>query len=151
MIEYGVEKIQNAQHELGVLFDEHYDINCPMPDKLKAEPDWERWFQLQDMDMFRLFTARKNSRLIGYIFLFIAPSFQYKTHLFAVVDMIYVRKQNRASGAGYYLLKYAEDYIKQLGVSVMGISTTVDAPFDKLLNRLGYELRERSYSKWIGE
>lgn len=151
LIEYALEKIQDLKPELGTLFKEHYLINCPMPDKLEMKPDWQRWYQLSELDILKVFTARKNNKLVGYVFIFVSQSLHYMDHYYAYVDGIYVRKQNRASGTGYYLLKYAEDYVANMGASVIGINTRVDAPFDKLLERLGYSLQERSYAKWIGK
>jgi hypothetical protein len=51
---------------------------------------------------------------------------------------------------GFKLIKYAESRLKEMGVSVIHINTKVHAPFDSLMDRMGYNLIERLYSKYIG-
>ena len=64
--------------------------------------------------------------------------------------MIYVRPDKRAGMTGFKLIKYAESRLKEMGVSVININTKVHAPFDSLMDRMGYNLIERLYSKYIG-
>ena len=74
----------------------------------------------------------------------------YKDHLFANNDVIYGRPDKRAGMTGLKLIQYAESRIKEMGVSVIHINTKVHAPFDSLMDRMGYNLIERLYSKYIG-
>jgi len=47
-------------------------------------------------------------------------------------------------------MRFAEKEIKDLGVSVMMMSTKIHKPLDKLFLRLGYAPIERIYSKNLG-
>ena len=53
----------------------------------------------------------------------------------------------RAGATGYKLVKYAEDYCKDSGVSLMTINTKVHLPFDSLMVGMGFDLIERIYAK----
>jgi hypothetical protein len=52
---------------------------------------------------------------------------------------------------GYKLIKSAETYLQKSGVSLININTKVHTPFDKLMVKMGYNLIERLYSKYIGD
>jgi hypothetical protein len=52
---------------------------------------------------------------------------------------------------GANLIQYAEQDLKKLGVSVLTINTKVHRPFDSLMERMGFSLKERVYSKYLGE
>jgi GNAT superfamily N-acetyltransferase len=67
--------------------------------------------------------------------------------LFAVNDVIYLEPEYRKGMTGFRLIKAAEKWLKDDGVSVLSINTKVHKPFDLLLERLGFNLIERVYSK----
>ena len=56
-----------------------------------------------------------------------------------------------AGATGYKLIKFAEDYCRDIGVSLMMINTKVHIPFDKLMIGMGFDLIERVYSKFLGK
>ena len=120
------------------------------PYNLKMNVDWQAYFNLCRADKLKVFTARKNNKLIGYLIAFINTHLHYKDYLVACCDMVYVKPEYRKSGTGYYLIEYAENKLYDIGVTIFGINTRVDHPFDKLMSRMQYNLQERSYSKYIG-
>ena len=92
-----------------------------------------------------------NQELVGYFCVVATKSLHYKDHIFATCDIIYVKQDKRAGMTGYKLIEFAEQDLKKLGVSLLAINTKIHAPFDKLLNRMDYNLTERLYTKYIGE
>ena len=148
LISYATEKMQGLQKEITPLMQEQHLVSTPY--KLKMNINWKAYFNLCKADMLKAFTARKDGKLVGYLLAFVNTHLHYQDHLVASCDMVYVKPEYRTSGTGYYLIKYAEEQLFNLGVSIFGINTRVDRPFDKLMTRMNYDLQERSYLKYIG-
>ena len=128
----------------------HWEQIALNKDKIKLNPDWEKYEAMCDAGVMKIYTARKEHELVGYFIVGVSHNIHYKDHLFAVCDIIYVKPDSRAGMTGYKLIKYAESELKKLGVSVIQINTKTHTPFDKLLLRMGFGLIERLYSKYIG-
>jgi GNAT superfamily N-acetyltransferase len=71
--------------------------------------------------------------------------------VFAVNDILYLKKEYRKGRTGIKLIKFAEEYLRDDGVSVLNINTKVHKPFDVLMKHMGFGLIERVYSKYIGD
>lgn len=149
LITYATEKMQGLQEEITPLMQEQHLVSTPY--NLKMNVNWKAYFNLCKADMLKVFTARKDGELVGYLLAFINTHLHYKDHLVACCDMVYVKPEYRKIGTGYYLIQYAEEQLSNIGVSIFGINTRVDRPFDKLMSRMQYNLQERSYSKYIGK
>ena len=65
-------------------------------------------------------------------------------------DHIYLSPKYRKGMTGIRLMKFAEKYLRKDGASVMIINTKVKNPFDPILERLGFNLTERVYTKYLG-
>ena len=71
----------------------------------------------------------------------------YKDHIFAYNDVLFLHPDYRKGLAGMKLLKVAEKFLKQDGVSLLVVNTKVHKPFDALLERMGYTHIENNFSK----
>jgi len=60
-----------------------------------------------------------------------------------------MHKDYRKGFAGIKLIKFAKKCLTEDGVSVLTINTKVHQPFDKVLERLGFNLIERTYSSYL--
>ena len=69
--------------------------------------------------------------------------------MFAANDIIYLHKDFRKGFTGIKLIKFAEQALKEDGVSVLVVNTKVHQPFDSVLEWLGFNLTERMYSKYL--
>ena len=74
-------------------------------------------------------------------------SLHYQDHLFAYNDVIFLAKGHRKGLTGVKLIKFASEAMEAEGISLMMVNTKVHQSFDKILERLGYNLIERVYSK----
>lgn len=149
-MEYREESYTNIKDDIKPLIEQHWEQIAVNKDKIKLNPDWDEYQRLYFAGNLKIFTARDNSELVGYFIAVVSRNIHYKDHLFANNDIIYVRPDKRAGMTGFKLIKYAESRLKEMGVSVININTKVHAPFDKLMDRMGYNLIERLYSKYIG-
>lgn len=148
---FQIEKVRDVRKEVQPLLEMHWEQIALNKDKIKLNPDWEQAEKLCDEGRLKIFTARKDGNLVGYFAVIVGTSLHYKDHKFANCDVIYVHPEHRTGMTGYKLIKVAEDYLKKSGVSLININTKVHTPFDKLMVKMGYNLIERLYSKYIGE
>lgn len=147
MIEIQLECLANVKEEIKPLLEEHWELVALNKGKIKLNPNWKEYARLDAAGVLRIFTARDEGQLVGYFVLFISQSVHYQDHLFATNDVIFVLPDKRAGATGYKLVKYAEDYCRDSGVSLMTINTKVHLPFDSLMVGMGFDLIERIYAK----
>lgn len=119
--------------------------------KVKLNPDWERYAELDASNVLRIFTARKDGELVGYCVVLVSTSLHYKDHKFAINDVVFVLPEYREGATGYHLIKAVEDHCREDGVSLISINTKVHIPFDSLMVGMEFDLIERIYSKYLGE
>lgn len=133
------------------LLEMHWQEVALNKDKIKLNPHWEAYADLENEDQLRIYTARINGELIGYFVVIIGANLHYKDHIFGLNDVIFLHPDWRQTHTGAKMIEFAEKCLKREGVSVLHINTKVHQPFDGLMDFLGYNVVERVYSKWIGE
>lgn len=150
-MKFALECLANVKEDMKPLLKEHWELVALNKGKIKLNPDWEEYALLDQAGILRIFTARDEGKLVGYFVLSVSRSMHYKDHIFAVCDVIFVKPDSRAGKTGYNLVKYAEEWCKESGVSLLNINTKVHIPFDTLMIGMEYENIERIYSKYLGE
>ena len=148
-MQYQQEFLDQVEKDILVLIDLHYKEIALNQSKVKLNPDWEVYRDLEDQGKLKIFTARDDTTLVGYFVVVVGVNMHYKDHTFACNDIIYLHKDYRKGFAGIKLIKFAKKCLTEDGVSVLTINTKVHQPFDKLLDRLGFNLIERVYSSYL--
>jgi len=151
VITYQQEFLATARIDAEELLKAHWAEIAVNKDKIFLNPDWDIYEEFEQQGRLVIFTARDDGKLIGYCAVLVGKNLHYKDHVFAVNDVLYIDKSYRKGFTGINMLKFAEKYLKDDGVSVMQINTKVHRPFDILMQRLGFNLVERVYSKYIGD
>ena len=147
---YAEESFSDVKVDIRPLLESHWSESGTHQDKIEVDPDWKAYELAYIHGFLKIYTARKNDSLIGYCIVNVVPNLHSKNNITASCDLIYVLPEMRKGMIGYKLIQFAEADLKDKGVSVFNISTRVDAPFDSLMQRMKYNLVERSYSKYIG-
>ena len=150
-VEYNVEKSVDCLEEIKPLLESHYKEVAMYQDKIDLNPDYDKYQTLCDSDLLHIVTARDEDVLVGYFISILVPHLHYKDHMYALNDIVFIAAEYRNAKFGLSLFKYAEEALKDKGVSVMIIHMKTSLPFDSLCEGLGYDYAERSYSKFIGE
>lgn len=151
MIEYKEEKLHECLEEMKPLLLKHYEEVAMYQDKIDFNPDYDRYFQLEELGMIHIVTVRDEGKLIGYFLSLINYNLHYSDHLYAVNDILYVDESYRNEGVGQELFSKAEEFLLDKGVSVISIHMKTEKPFDSLCENLDYDYCERLYTKYIGE
>lgn len=150
-ITYQQEFLLTCRKEAEVLIKEHWEEVAVNKEKIKLNPDWEAYEDLEKVGRIKIFTARDDEKLIGYFVVFVGRNIHYKDHIFATNDIIFITEKYRKGFLGAKLIKFAKKCLQEDGVSVLNINTKVHKPFDLLMERLGFKLIERVYSIYLGD
>lgn len=146
-IEFAHESLTQVKQEIKPLLEQHWKEIAINQEHIKLNPDWKQYARLDSINALRVYTARSGKKLVGYFVVIISKNLHYQDHLFAANDVIFLAKTHRKGTTGIRLIKYAEEQLKAEGISVMVVNTKTHQPFDKILERQGFELTERIYSK----
>jgi len=143
------ETIDQVRGEILPLLDKHWEEIALNKDSIKLNPDWEAYYAIERVGNLGIYTCRKEdtNELVGYFVVIAHQHLHYKDHVFAENDIIYLHPELRNAGVGFKLIEFAENDLKELGVSALHINTKVHQPFDKLLEQMGYNNIERVYGK----
>jgi len=146
MIEFKLENLANVKREAEPLLQQHWEEIALNKDIIKLNPDWRAYAELDRVNALRVFTARKDGKLVGYFVVIVSKALHYADHLFANNDIIFLTKPARKGLTGVKLIKFAIDSLKAEGITKLHINTKAHQPFDPILERLGFEEIERVYS-----
>jgi GNAT superfamily N-acetyltransferase len=138
-IKYQQEFLESCLDEAKVLLEKHWKEIALNKDKIKLNPDWEAYAELEAVGKLKIFTARDFTNT------------QPKDLSQGTLDLLFLSEEYRKGLTGVKLIKFAEGCLKSDGVSVMIVNTSTKKPFDVLMNRLGFNLIERVYSKYLGD
>ena len=145
-MEFSLENLARVRREAEPLLKQHYDEIALNKDIIKLNPDWEGYARLDAVNALRIYTARKDDKLVGYFVVIVSKSLHYRDHLFANNDIIFLTKPARRGLAGMKLIKYAIKSLAAEGITKLHINTKAHQPFDAILERLNFEEIERVYS-----
>jgi GNAT superfamily N-acetyltransferase len=151
MITFQRESLGDVRDEIMPLFERHWREIALNQDKIPLAVNWKVYENLEDAEVLYIFTIRDGDVLAGYLWILAMPHLHYSQSLFATADIIYIDKPYRKGFTAAKLIKFAEDQMKEAGVSVMSMNTKIHKPFDKLLLRLGFKPIERIYAKYLGD
>lgn len=147
MITYRQESLVTTKADIIPLLEKHWEEVALNKEKIKLNPDWDAYANLEEAGILKIFTARDDRKLVGYFVVFVKSHIHYKDHLFCYNDVIFVDEEYRKGFTSPRLIKFAEKCLKADGVEVMIVNTKRHKPFDSLLVWLGYKHIENLYSK----
>ena len=146
-MEYQQEFYHQVKKELPKLISMHWEEIALNQDVIKLDPDWEAYEDLERNGNLKIFTSRKDSKLVGYFVVILQRSLHYKKHIYASNDIIFLHPEHRKGFMGIKLIKFAEKCLKDDGISVLVINSKTHKPFDAILNRIGYSHIENVFTK----
>lgn len=150
-ISYAVEPLEDILEELKPLLEEHYEEVAMYKDRVKLDPDYEKYLTLSELGILHCVTVRDKGVLIGYFITFIQPHLHYQETLYGVNDILFLEPSYRGSDVAVKLFMFAEERLRDEGVDVLVLHMKTSLPFEGLAKFLHYDKAEYNYSKYIGE
>lgn len=111
---------------------------------LKLKPDFQKYVQYDNAGFLRIFTARDDGELIGYLLVYVRESLHFQTKE-AVQDALFITPKKRGFGVNF--LKWCEAQLRLEGIEFLYQHVNVHHDFSPILIRMGYEHLDSVYVK----
>jgi len=147
-----VEKFSNCYLEMQALNKDHYDeISVHKKHDIRLEPDYQRYFKLEQDGSLLYVTLRNQGKIVGYYIGFILPDLHYKSCLSAFQDILFISLKARGQNAFPLLVDAVECEAKRRGCKriTFGVKEKHKLHMQKQLLDLYYEPFEVHYCKWF--
>lgn len=138
------ESVAQVIGEIEPLLHKHWHEIAHYKD-IPLNPDWSRYIQVEEAGALRVFTVRKNEKLIGYCVYLLNKNMHYKDSLQALQDILFIDPEHR--GGGMKFLKWCDEQLRLEGVQAVYQHIKLKHNFGPMLERLGYELVDLIYAK----
>ena len=148
-MDFALENLAKVRREIEPLLEEHWKEIALNKEIIKLNPDWRAYAELDSINALRIYTARKEGKLMGYFVILVSRSLHYKDHLFANNDIVFLTKSARRGLTGLKLVKFAVESLQAEGVTKLHVNTKTHQPFDPIMERLGFEEIETVFSKLL--
>ncbi len=125
---YALEDFASVINDIRPLLEKHWDEVALNKENIKLDPDYEKYKLIEKSGKLRIFTARINSKLVGYIVLFVGPHIHYKTKIWALSDIFWISPEIRGISIGSGLFKMVMRSLKKEGVHVLRITSKTAHP-----------------------
>lgn len=134
----------------GIVTYRHWQEIALDKDEVPLVIDWLALLNEERIGRFRVFTARLDGGLIGYIsFRFFKPE-RYATTLYVTDDVFWMAPEHRKGLTGYKMLKAAIEALpRPCKLQFKEKLTFEDGRVGALLERLGLHATEVLYSAWL--
>lgn len=141
------ETIAQSYEEAIPLLKKHYAEIAQHQD-IALDVDIDMYRRVEDADMLRIYTARKDGKIVGYATFLISKNAHYRGSLQAKQDVFYVDPSHRGIFIGPKLIAYADAMLTVDGVQVVYHHQKLAHPtLGVLLAREGYEHVENIWGK----
>ena len=143
---FQVENIIGIREEMMPLIHRHRDeVNFWKETPLDI--NWSRYAGAQNNGAYVLVTCRTDGQLVGWIGYWVGTHTRHHSMNMAREDWYYIMPEYRGRGWGRELFQRAEDYLEELAVDRIVMSTKITHDHSALLDDLGYTEYERHYTK----
>jgi GNAT superfamily N-acetyltransferase len=141
---------------LGDLIRQHWDELGVHKDEMPLDPDWQAFVRMEDAGRFRVWTARDEATLVGYIGTFIQPHLHYRSTLTATEDLFMLAPPYRNRGNGSRFFTSWISALSELGVRRIICHDKLHFEAERgglegFFKRLGFEETDRIWSRILPE
>jgi GNAT superfamily N-acetyltransferase len=106
------EKFTVWSYEAEDIFEQHWQALGLDKEQIKCSIDYERYHQMEAMDMIHCLVARHEGKVVGYIINFLIRHMHYKdSGTMALVDMYFILPEYRRGGLGARMFKMMEQQL----------------------------------------
>ena len=145
-IQYTTAKVSECFDEVLTLLDAHYQ-ELSVTKHYKLNPCYEIYKANEKNGKCRVILCKDDDVIVGYIVFFIDINLHYQDCLLATEDIYYLKPEYRKGSTGIKMFKFAEKYLKSIGVNMIKYSTKVHLDNSRLFEFLGCEFTEKVFLK----
>lgn len=144
-----VECFSDALPEMREHLPRHWAELALDKDRVKLDPDWDRYARLDADGQMCIVTLRAQGKLVGYCWMIVGTELHYRTTLTAVMDIFYILPEYRGRMGGVRLFRAVEAELKRRGVARMYVGSKLHRDSSRLFKALGYREVEAWFSKMV--
>ena len=133
------------------LLDKHYQELALNQDKVKLNPNYAKYFELENRGNLYLATVRDDGKLIGYFIGFLENELHYQDCYACIMDILYLIPEYRGTKVGYHLLSFIEADLRSKGVQRWHMGCKLNKDLAKLYGMMDFKPVEMYHSKYIGD
>jgi len=151
LIEYTSTSLTEIADKILPLIKNHYDEISIFKDYgYEFDPLIESYHASSQSEFFKVYTAKFEDELLGYVFFCIYPNHPHCRKIkMAMMDMIYLDPKYRGKGIGKSLLECAHKDLKTHGVNMVIAAMSKKYDFSEMLNSMDYKLMDYLFIKEI--
>ena len=143
---FGTETVNDVLEEIRPLLVAHKDEVAHYHD-LELKPDYGKYYAAQQHGLLRIYTARIDGSLIGYVIYLLGFSLHYSDSLQALADVLYLDQRYRRGRLGRNLILYSEDQLRADAVQVVRQHHKLKSALSAFFESLGYESEDMIHVK----
>ncbi len=146
---FGLERLADIEDEIRPLHEAHYNETETTYLDTPFSPSYDRYKASEEAGQFILFTARMGSTLVGYLQYYVFNDMHTQMKQ-AREDALFMHTDFRGKKLAPNLLSYAEDALRQLGCTMIGMTSKapIGAPdLGPFLEKRGYRPVAIFYTK----
>lgn len=114
---------------------------------IPLNPRKDMYFRLDAAGKLRIYTARFDGKLIGYVVFVVDHDIHYADSVQAKQDVLFLHPDFRNAGTGFDLIEFADNQLRAEGVQCVYHHVKVAHNFAPLLATMGYEKVETIHVK----
>ena len=147
-IQYRITNAKECFDDVFKLLKDHYDEVETIKD-FQLNPDYHVYFEADKKKLVKVILCEDDNKLVGYIVFFVGPNLHYKDCLLATEDIYYLKPEYRKGRIGIKMFKFAEEYLKSIGINMIRYSTKTHLDNSRLFEYLGCSFIEKVFIKRI--
>lgn len=138
MITFAEERFADTWPEFQHLARAHWEETMRPITSDEFKPDVSRYIQFNEIGFYRLFTARKDGRLVGNLGIYITDSMHTQKRI-AKEDSWFMLPEVRGGRTAMKFVQFVENELRKHGVKSIDTTTPPQAGSRRLLEYLGYQ------------
>jgi GNAT superfamily N-acetyltransferase len=146
-MKFQIEQISKVKSELEPLVIDHWKEVNQFDHPLSIA--WNKYYSAEASGHYILITARTDDKLVGWVGYFIYELMRHQDYTIAREDWYYVIPEYRKLGIGSKLFITAEKALQERKVKRIIMSCKVKHDQTKLIESLGYEPLEKTFTKLL--
>ena len=147
MIHFSAETYDQIIDEIKPMLPEHW-LELAVHKDIPLDPDYDFYKRANDAGLLLILTVRDEGALIGYAIWVVKNHPHYKTHSWALNDIVWLRPDHRGFKTGRAFVMFWEAEFTSRGVHVVHVDTKTAVPMlYHLLISSGYAETARGVEK----
>ena len=148
MITYKIDDWMDNLPKFKAIIEQHYEEVETLKD-FGLDIDYDTYESIYNSKKLVFVSAKDGDELVGYIVFFVMPHIHYKNCLTAHEDLYFLKPEYRKGYNGIKMFKFAQEYLKSIGVDLVLYATKFGSDNSSLFKYLGCKPIDKVFTKLL--